>query len=149
MFTDLRNHVLLTPFNRAILKFNAQAKAIPCFWHTINHSSYLRRFPLPFFAMFSLSGSMSMRGGNRRLTPEHRWRMNVGNWGTAPKSNGTGVFHWLHRLGRKLIWRCPRGGPMPATQPSKELRALCHEHHVKMRLNRSHVNSDGGAVRHD
>src|SRR5205809_7111735 len=33
-------------------------------------------------------------GGNRRLTPEHRWRMNVGNWGTAPKSNGTGVFHW-------------------------------------------------------
>ena len=26
---------------------------------------------------------------------------------------------------------------MPATQPSKELRALCFEHHVKMRLNRS------------
>ena len=35
---------------------------------------------------------------------------------------------------------------MPATQPGKELRALCHEHHVKMRLNRSYVNSDGGAT---
>ncbi len=35
---------------------------------------------------------------------------------------------------------------MPATQPSKELRAFCHEHHVKMRLNRSYVNSDGGAT---
>lgn len=35
---------------------------------------------------------------------------------------------------------------MPATQPSKELRALCYEHHVKMRLNRSLVNSDGDAT---
>jgi hypothetical protein len=26
---------------------------------------------------------------------------------------------------------------MPATQPSKKLRALCHEHHVEMRLNQS------------
>jgi hypothetical protein len=33
---------------------------------------------------------------------------------------------------------------MPATQPSKELRALCYEHQVKMR---SFVNSDGGATR--
>ena len=35
---------------------------------------------------------------------------------------------------------------MPATQPSKELRALCHEHHVEMRLNQSLVNSDGDAT---
>ncbi len=34
---------------------------------------------------------------------------------------------------------------MPATQPGKELRALCHEHHVKMRLNQSLVNSAGKA----
>jgi hypothetical protein len=33
---------------------------------------------------------------------------------------------------------------MPGTQPSKELRALCHEHHVEMRLNQSHLNSEGG-----
>src|SRR5437667_12135968 len=52
----------------------------------------------------------------------------------------------VHRLGRKLIWKCPSGGPMPATQPRKELRALCYEHHVKMRLNRSLVNSDGDAT---
>ena len=32
---------------------------------------------------------------------------------------------------------------MPGTQPSKELRALCHEHHVEMRLNQSHMNSEG------
>jgi len=32
---------------------------------------------------------------------------------------------------------------MPATQPGKELRALCHEHHVEMRLNQSLVNSTG------
>ena len=32
---------------------------------------------------------------------------------------------------------------MPATQPSKELRAFCHEHHVKMRLNQSLLNSEG------
>jgi len=31
---------------------------------------------------------------------------------------------------------------MPAIQPSKELRAFCHEHHVKMKLNESLVNSD-------
>jgi len=31
---------------------------------------------------------------------------------------------------------------MPATVPSKELRALCHEHHVEMRLNQSLVNSE-------
>jgi hypothetical protein len=30
---------------------------------------------------------------------------------------------------------------MPATQPGKELRALCHEHHGEMRLNQSLVNS--------
>src|SRR5438876_10054991 len=30
---------------------------------------------------------------------------------------------------------------MPATQPSKELRAFCHEHHVKMRLNQNALNS--------
>ena len=34
---------------------------------------------------------------------------------------------------------------MPATQPGKELRALCHEHHVEMRLNQSLVNSAGKA----
>jgi len=33
---------------------------------------------------------------------------------------------------------------MPATQPSKELRVFCHEHHVKMRLNQSLLNSEGG-----
>jgi hypothetical protein len=32
---------------------------------------------------------------------------------------------------------------MPATQPSKELRAFCHEHHVKMRLIQSLSNSEG------
>ena len=32
---------------------------------------------------------------------------------------------------------------MPATQPSKELRALCHEHHVEMRLNQGILNSKG------
>ena len=74
--------------------------------------------------------------------------MNVGNcWGTAPKSKRNHRVPLVHRLGRKLIWRYPRGGPMPATQPSKELRALCHEHHVKMRVNRSLVNSDGDATR--
>ncbi len=31
---------------------------------------------------------------------------------------------------------------MPATQPSKELRALCHEHHAEMRLNQSLLNSE-------
>ena len=35
---------------------------------------------------------------------------------------------------------------MPATQPSKELRALCHEHHVEMRLNQSLSNSEGCAT---
>jgi len=35
---------------------------------------------------------------------------------------------------------------MPATQPSKELRALCHEHHVEMRLNPSLSNSAGDAT---
>ncbi len=35
---------------------------------------------------------------------------------------------------------------MPAAQPSKELRAFCHEHHVEMRLNQSFVNSDGDAT---
>jgi len=34
---------------------------------------------------------------------------------------------------------------MPATQPSKELRALCHEHHVEMRLNQRILNSKGDA----
>ena len=34
---------------------------------------------------------------------------------------------------------------MPATQPSKELRALCHEHHAEMRLNQSLVNSEDNA----
>ena len=34
---------------------------------------------------------------------------------------------------------------MPATQPSKELRALCHEHHVVMRLNQRILNSKGDA----
>jgi len=32
---------------------------------------------------------------------------------------------------------------MPATQPSKELRAFCHEHHVEMRLNRNPLNTEG------
>ncbi len=36
---------------------------------------------------------------------------------------------------------------MPAAQPSKELHALCHEHHVEMRLNQSFVNSDGDVTR--
>jgi len=32
---------------------------------------------------------------------------------------------------------------MSATQPSKELRVFCHEHHVKMRLDESLLNSEG------
>jgi hypothetical protein len=36
---------------------------------------------------------------------------------------------------------------MPATQPSEELRALCHEHHVKMRLIQSLSNSGGDLTR--
>jgi len=35
---------------------------------------------------------------------------------------------------------------MPATQPSKELRAFCHEHHVEMRLNQSLLNSKDGTT---
>ena len=35
---------------------------------------------------------------------------------------------------------------MPATQPSMDLRPLCHEHHLEMRLNRSLSNGDGGAT---
>src|SRR5439155_17142805 len=46
------------------------------------------------FVLFVGTQKLGEGKGNRRLTPEHRWRMNVGNWGTAPKSNGTGVFHW-------------------------------------------------------
>src|SRR6266481_8065976 len=36
---------MLTPFNSASRELYAQAKAIPRFWHTINHFSYLRKFP--------------------------------------------------------------------------------------------------------
>jgi hypothetical protein len=32
---------------------------------------------------------------------------------------------------------------MPATQPSKKLRALCHEHHTEMSLNQSLLYSEG------
>jgi hypothetical protein len=32
---------------------------------------------------------------------------------------------------------------MPATQPSKELHAFCHEHHVEMRLNQRLLNGEG------
>jgi hypothetical protein len=31
---------------------------------------------------------------------------------------------------------------MPATQPSTELRALCHEHHVEMKFNHSLMDSE-------
>ena len=34
---------------------------------------------------------------------------------------------------------------MPAAQPSKELRALCHEHHGEMRLNQSLLNCEDDA----
>jgi len=34
---------------------------------------------------------------------------------------------------------------MLAAQPSKELRALCHEHHGEMRLNQSFLNSEDDA----
>ncbi len=34
---------------------------------------------------------------------------------------------------------------MPATQPSKELRAFCHEHHVVMKLKQRILNSKGDA----
>jgi hypothetical protein len=34
---------------------------------------------------------------------------------------------------------------MPAAQPSKELRALCHEHHTEMRLNQSLLNREDDA----
>jgi hypothetical protein len=34
---------------------------------------------------------------------------------------------------------------MPATQPSKELRALCHEHHAEMKPNQSLWNSEDDA----
>jgi hypothetical protein len=36
---------------------------------------------------------------------------------------------------------------MPATQPSKKLRALCHEHHMEMRLNQSLLYREGDAIR--
>jgi len=36
---------------------------------------------------------------------------------------------------------------MSATQPSKELRVFCHEHHVKMRLDESLLNSEGGPTK--
>ena len=45
-------------------------------------------------------------------------------------------------LRMKLLEVCLKGGPMPAAGPSKELRALCHEHHVEMRLIQSLVNSE-------
>ena len=32
---------------------------------------------------------------------------------------------------------------MPATQPSTEFHALCHEHHIEMRLNQSLLKSKG------
>jgi len=35
---------------------------------------------------------------------------------------------------------------MPATQPSKELRALCHEHHVEMKLSQSLLNGQADAT---
>jgi len=35
---------MLAPFNNAIREFNAQAKAIPRSWQTINHSSDLPKF---------------------------------------------------------------------------------------------------------
>jgi hypothetical protein len=35
---------------------------------------------------------------------------------------------------------------MLATQPSKGLRALCHEHHVEMRLNQSLLDSEEGST---
>jgi hypothetical protein len=34
---------------------------------------------------------------------------------------------------------------MPVSQPSKGLRALCHEHHVEMSLNQSFLKSEGDA----
>jgi hypothetical protein len=34
---------------------------------------------------------------------------------------------------------------MPAAQPSKELRSLCHEHHVEMRRNEGASRNGGGA----
>jgi len=35
---------------------------------------------------------------------------------------------------------------MPATQPSIDLRPLCHEHHLEMKLNRSLLNSENGGT---
>jgi hypothetical protein len=35
---------------------------------------------------------------------------------------------------------------MSATQLGKELRALCHEHHLEMKRNKSFSNGDGGAT---
>src|SRR6266550_760103 len=35
---------------------------------------------------------------------------------------------------------------MPATQPSKDLRPLCHEHLLEMRLNRSFLNNGDDAT---
>src|SRR3981189_1874300 len=64
--------------------------------------------------------------------------------GTIPKFNGTSVSTCAPSP-RRVSWTCLRGGPMPATQPSKELRALCHEHHVEMRLNQGILNSKGDA----
>jgi len=34
---------------------------------------------------------------------------------------------------------------MPATQPSRELRAFCHEHHIEMRQHQSPLNRGGDA----
>jgi hypothetical protein len=33
---------------------------------------------------------------------------------------------------------------MPATQPSMDLRPLCYEHHLEMKLNRNLLNSENG-----
>jgi hypothetical protein len=66
-------------------------------------------------------------------------------WSTTPKSKGTSAFHWL-TVPDESSFALAKGGSMPAAQPSKELRALCHEHHIEMRLNRSHVNRNGDAT---
>ena len=35
---------------------------------------------------------------------------------------------------------------MPATQPSMDLRPLCYEHHLEMKLNRSLLNGENGGT---
>ena len=54
--------------------------------------------------------------------------------GHSPECYTISVRHEAHALRDPVTWGSElRGGHMPAVQPCKELRPLCHEHHVNMR----------------